>query len=60
MFDSPAVALVQAKWVAGYEAVLPDGTVLQPGDTYELPEDEAKASDNWQPAKNDKPRKDAD
>lgn len=39
---------VKAKWVGTYEAELPDGTQLVPGETVvELPRDEAEGSDNW-------------
>lgn len=44
--------LVSARWVASYEAQLPDGTVLVPNETVvEIGEGEAKASDNWQPVR---------
>ena len=43
---------VEATWVAGYEASLPDGTVLVPNETVvEIPAGEAEASDNWAVAK---------
>jgi len=39
---------VKALWVAGYEASLPDGTVLVPNETVaEIPAGEAEVSDNW-------------
>lgn len=39
---------VEATWVAPFEASLPDGTVLVPGETKaEIPAGEAEASDNW-------------
>lgn len=39
---------VKALWVAGYEASLPDGTVLVPNETVvELSAGEADQSDNW-------------
>lgn len=42
--------LVKAQWVAPYEAQLPDGTVLIPGETVaEIGEGEARGSDNWKP-----------
>lgn len=42
--------IVKAKWVAPYEASLPDGTLLIPGESViELPEGEAQSSENWQP-----------
>lgn len=44
--------LVSARWVAPYVAQLLDGTVLVPGETVvEIPEGEARESDNWAPAK---------
>lgn len=43
---------VKARWVAGYEASLADGTLLIPGETVvEIPAAEAEGSDNWQPTK---------
>ena len=52
--DSPgrmASGTVKAKWVGTYEAELPDGTQLVPGETVvDLPRDEAEGSDNWQVA----------
>ena len=50
--------LVNAKWVGPYEAQLPDGTVLVPGETVvEIGEGEARASDNWQPTGGPTPKK---
>ena len=44
-----AAKTVKAKWVGPYEAELPDGTPLIPGETLvELGGDEAEASDNWE------------
>lgn len=44
--------LIPALWVAGYHAVLPDGTNLVPGVTVaNIPADEAKRSTNWKPTK---------
>lgn len=41
--------LVQAKWVAGFEAQLSNGTILVPGETVvELSRGEAEGSDNWE------------
>lgn len=43
---------VPALWVAGFNAQLPDGTMLVPGVTVvDVPADEAKTSTNWKPAK---------
>lgn len=39
--------LVDAEWVAGYEVITADNTVLSPGSTYKVPEFEANESDNW-------------
>lgn len=40
---------VDARWVGVFEAALPDGTTLVPGETVvQIPEAEAKASDNWE------------
>lgn len=50
--------LVKARWVAGFTAELPDKTTLVPGVTVaDIPADEAKNSDHWQPVKADKPAK---
>ena len=47
-----ASGTVKAKWVASYEAELPDGTALVPGETIvEISKDEAEVSDNWEVAK---------
>jgi hypothetical protein len=44
-----APKLVKARWVASYEAQLPNGTVLAPGETVvEIGEHEALASSNWE------------
>lgn len=57
---------VKALWVAGYEASLPDGTVLVPNETVvEIPAGEADASDNWSaqssaPTPKPSPSKDGD
>lgn len=41
--------LVNAKWVAGFQAELPDKTVLIPGETVvAIPESEAQDSENWE------------
>lgn len=46
----PKPKLVDAKWVAPYEAQLPDGSTLIPGESVvKVPEGEAQSSDNWQP-----------
>lgn len=53
-------ATVKAKWVGTYEAELPDGTQLVPGETVvEIGRDEAESSDNWEPVKG-KSSKDGD
>ena len=41
---------IDAVWVGPFEGLLPDGTVVRPGDTARIPEGEAKASDFWRPA----------
>lgn len=49
------VKTVKARWVAPYEAFLPDRTLLVPGETVaEIPETEAKASDHWEPVRKGK------
>jgi hypothetical protein len=46
----PEPQLVEALWVAPFEAQLADGTVLVPNETTaRVPEGEAKASDHWKP-----------
>jgi hypothetical protein len=54
--------LVKARWVAGYPAILPNGTELVPGvSVVAIPEGEAQASDHWEPVKAAKSEaKDAD
>jgi hypothetical protein len=53
--------LVSARWVGPYEAQLPSGIVLIPGETVvEIGEGEAKDSDNWQPVRGSAPKKDED
>jgi len=43
--------LVEALWVAPFEAQLPDGNRLIPNvTTASIPAGEAQASDHWQPA----------
>jgi hypothetical protein len=49
---------VKARWVAGYHAVLPDGTELVPGGEYRIPAGEADQSDNWQPVAKPSPKPD--
>lgn len=40
---------VKARWVGPYEADLPDGTHLVPGETVvEISAGEAEGSDNWE------------
>lgn len=44
-----SVKTVRARWVAGFEAMLPDGRVLVPGETIvEIPVGEAEQSDHWE------------
>ena len=48
---------VNARW-AGGSAVIIDGTLLQPGDEYPVPEGEARESGNWiHPDDDEKPAK---
>lgn len=50
--SEPKPKLVSARWVAPYVAQLLDGTVLVPQESVvEIPEGEAKESDNWAPVK---------
>ena len=52
---------VNARWVAPFEAQLPDGTPLIPGETVvPVPADEAKDSDHWEPTGGKPPQKDGD
>lgn len=47
---------VNARWVAGYRAQLPDGTQLVPGETVAaVPAGEAAESANWQPEQDPAP-----
>jgi len=49
---------IDAKWVAGFEAIMPDGTILTPHETVvQVGADEARESDNWQPVKGTKATK---
>ncbi len=51
--------LVKALWVAGYEAVLPDGTRLVPGVTeHRIPAGEAADSEHWAPVVKSPPKPD--
>lgn len=51
---------VNARWVAPFEAQLPDGTPLVPNETVvPISADEAKDSDHWE-ATGGKPPKDAE
>jgi hypothetical protein len=55
--------LVKALWVGPYEAQLPDGRVLVPGETVvDIGAGEASESDHWEPvrAAAPKPKKDKD
>lgn len=55
-----AKKLVNARWVAPFEAQLSDGTVLIPNETVvPVPADEAKDSDYWE-ATGGKPPKDSE
>ncbi len=55
-----AKGTVKARWVAGYPASLPDGTQLEPNKTVvNLPEAEARGSDNWEIVTKGKAPKDA-
>lgn len=48
MAEKP-VKTVKARWAAPFEAQLPNGQVLVPGETVvDMPEPEAEASDNWE------------
>jgi hypothetical protein len=41
---------IDARWVAGFHAIAPDGTPLIPGETVaKVGVDEARDSDNWEP-----------
>lgn len=47
----------KALWVAGFRAILPDGTELVPGETVvTMPRAEAEASDHWRPVGSRKPK----
>jgi len=47
-----AEKLVDATWVAPFEAVLPDKTVLVPNESVvKVPAGEAEESDHWRPVK---------
>lgn len=47
----------KALWVAGFPAVLPDGTQLVPGETVvEIPRGEAEQSAHWRPVGSRKPK----
>ena len=49
--------LVEATWLPLYAVTMPDGTVVEPGDTYLIPEGEANDSDNWAPPKGKRTKK---
>ncbi len=50
--------LIKARWVAGFPAVMADGTQLVPGETVaKIPAEEANASDNWEILAVEKPAK---
>jgi hypothetical protein len=49
---------IKARWVAGFRAVLPDGTELIPGVTeVRIGAGEAAESDHWEPVVAAKPSK---
>ncbi len=50
-----ASGLVDARWVAPFEAVLPDRTTLVPHETVvKVPRDEAEESEHWEPVRRSK------
>jgi hypothetical protein len=52
--DAPPVQLVDARWIAHFEAQLPSGQILIPGETVvQIPEPEAIASENWEVVSDD-------
>lgn len=40
---------IDAVWVGPFDGLLPDGTLVRPGDTARIPEGEAESSDFWRP-----------
>lgn len=61
--ELPETSKIPALWVAGFEAILPDGTVLVPNETvYDIGAAEARDSDHWRPqsAKKSAPEKRAE
>lgn len=51
--------LIKATWTCGYSVQLPDGTVVNPGDTALIPAGEAQESGNWKPVRPKDPQKPA-